>query len=134
MAHTGSTPVSPAAAASASPFEAVGLEAAPGVGLVEGTTSEPTPAGAPASTGTLPAEAFSSGGGYTAGSVDLLGLDLESPAPSGPPPPAGHDRGVCHTRRPFRQVVCLRAVCHAPGRCHQGALAGGLRQFEGGYG
>ena len=114
MTTSGSTPVPAAAAAPASPFGAAGLDAAPGVDLVEGPTSasftsspggldldtldglEPTPIGASASPGILPAEALAPGGGYGAEVVDLLGLELDdSPAPTGPPPPAGgHDRGT----------------------------------------
>ncbi|CAE7670649.1 PUB3 [Symbiodinium sp. CCMP2456] len=103
MTTSGSTSAPAAAAASASPFGAAGLDAAPGVDLVEGPTSasitstpggldldtldglEPTPVGASASPGTLPAEALAPGGGHGADSVDLLGLDLDdSPAPTGP--------------------------------------------------
>ncbi|CAE7260144.1 unnamed protein product, partial [Symbiodinium sp. CCMP2456] len=74
---SGSTPEQIAAVAPSSPLGAAGLPVAPGVDLAVGTTS------APASTGTLPAEAFSPGGGYTAGSVDLLGLDLDESFVSG---------------------------------------------------
>ncbi|CAE7820685.1 unnamed protein product, partial [Symbiodinium sp. CCMP2456] len=93
MASFGPTPVPEAAVAPSSPLGADGSEATPGVGLEVGPTSaptttapggfdldsldglEPTPFGACASTGTLPAEALAPGGGYGSEVVDLLGLD-----------------------------------------------------------
>jgi len=97
-----------AVAVPASPVGADGSGASPGVGLDFGTTSaptttapgglvdldsldglEPTPLGAYASSGILPAEALSPGGAPGGLEPD------DSPAPSGPPPPAGgSDRGT----------------------------------------
>ncbi|CAE7572973.1 CLASP [Symbiodinium sp. CCMP2456] len=104
---SGSTPAQFAAAAPSSPLGAAGLEATPGVDLAAGTTwasttttpggldlnsldgLEPTPAEASASPGILPAEALSRGGARGGLEPD------DSPAPSGPPPPAGgSDRGT----------------------------------------